>query len=91
LVLDVSRRGLFVQTSVAAKTGDEVEIMLSSGEQEADIVLNAEVRWQRRVPLQLRSALAGGIGLQIRYASESYYVLLAGAAKTSPPAGPGTV
>ncbi len=80
-----------MQTSVAAKTGDEVEIMLSSGEHEADIVLKAEVRWQRRVPLQLRSALARGIGLQIRYASESYYVLLAGAAKTSPPTRPGTV
>lgn len=85
LVLDVSRRGLFVQTSAAGKAGDEFEIMLSRRGPEAAIVLNARVVWQRKVPPQLRSAVAGGLGLQIRYAPEPYYLLLAEAAQGSAP------
>ncbi len=74
---------MFVQTSAAAKAGDEVEIVLSRREPEAAIVLNAQVMWQRKVPPQLRSAVEGGLGLQIRYAPEPYYVLLAEAAQGS--------
>ena len=85
LVLDVSRTGLFVQTHAGAKSGDEVEVMLSRREPEAAIVLSAQVVWQRVVPAQLRMVVAGGIGLQIRYAPERYYVLLAEAAQGSPP------
>ncbi len=81
LVVDVSRTGLFVQTSAAAKAGDEVEVMLSRWGPEADIVLSAQVVWQRKVPRQLRSAAEGGLGLQIRYAPEPYYALLVEAAQ----------
>jgi len=84
-VLDVSRRGLFVQTSAAAKAGDEIEVMLSRREPEGAIVLKAQVVWQRKVPTQLRSVVQGGLGLQIRYAPERYYVLLAEAAQGSAP------
>jgi Tfp pilus assembly protein PilZ len=85
LVLDFSRTGLFVQTSATAKAGEEIEIMLGGHDQAPDIVLNAQVVWQRRVPLQLRSTVQGGVGVQIRYASESYYSLLAEAADSSGP------
>lgn len=77
MVLDVSRRGLFVQTVVSARPGDAVEVVLSGSEQRPDIVLNARVVWQRKVPVQLRSAMQSGVGLQIRYATEAYYALLA--------------
>ncbi len=80
-VLDVSRTGLFVQTSAAAKAGDELEVLLHRREPEAAIVLNAQVAWLRKVPLQLRGVVEGGLGLQIRYAPESYYALLAEAAQ----------
>jgi Tfp pilus assembly protein PilZ len=86
LVLDVSRTGLFVQTGAAAKAGDEVEVMLGTQEPETAIVLNAQVVWQRKVPPQIRSAVEGGLGLQIRFAPEPYYVLLAEAAQGSAPA-----
>ena len=59
--------------------------MLSRREPEAAIVLDAQVVWLRKVPLQLRSAVEGGLGLQIRYAPESYYALLAEAAQGSAP------
>ncbi len=84
VVLDFSRRGLFVQASVAARTGDEIEIVLSRSEREPDVVLNAQVVWQRKVPLALRSTVQEGLGLQISYASESYYTLLAEASQGSP-------
>ncbi len=86
LVLDVSRTGLFVQTGAVAKAGDEVEVLFNTREPDAAIVVNAQVVWQRKVPPQLRSAVEGGLGLQIRYAPEPYYMLLAEAAK-----GAGTV
>ena len=85
LVVDVSRTGLFVQTSAAAKAGDEVEVVLSRWEPEADIVLSAQVVWQRKIPPQLRSTVEAGLGLQIRYAPEPYYVMLA---ETSQDSGP---
>ena len=72
LIIDVSRRGLFVQTSAAAKAGDEVEIKLTRRASEAAIVLNARVVWRRSVPRPLRSVVEGGRGLQIHNAPEQY-------------------
>ena len=83
MVLDVSRTGLFVQTSAGAKPGDEVEVLLGSREQAAPVALTAEVVWQRKVPPQLRVVVEGGVGLKIRYAPELYYALLADAAQAS--------
>ena len=85
LVLDVSRTGLFVQTSAAAKAGDEVEVMITRQNPAADFVVTTQVAWQRKVPAQLRSVVEGGLGLQIRYAPEPYYDLLAEAAERSAP------
>ena len=80
VVLDLSRGGLFVQTAVSARAGEEMEIVLhapAGREDQSDIVLNAQVVWQRRVPVQLRNSMQSGVGLKIRYASEGYYALLA--------------
>ena len=83
LVIDLSSRGLFVQTGAVAKTGDEIEIVIRSWKSEAPIVLNAQVIWRRKIPLRLRSVVEGGLGLQIRYAPEPYYVMLAEASQGS--------
>ncbi len=83
VVLDVSRRGLFVQTAVSARPGTEVEIVLHPEGDTPEVVLNAQVVWQRKVPVQLRSTLRSGMGLEIRYASESYYAILAEAAAST--------
>jgi Tfp pilus assembly protein PilZ len=77
IVLDVSRQGLFVQTSAPARVGDKVEVVLSGPGQSAPITLVAAVRWQRIVPAQLRSVSQAGLGLQISHAEEGYYALLA--------------
>lgn len=83
VVLDLSRRGLFIQTTVSAKPGDEVQVVLSGREKQPDITVNAQVVWHRKVPYQLRSSVQSGMGLQISYASEAYYGLLAEAAATA--------
>jgi Tfp pilus assembly protein PilZ len=85
IVLDVSRQGLFVQTSASARVGDKVEIVLSGPGQSAPITLVAAVRWQRVVPAQLRSVQQAGLGLQISQAEEAYYALLAQAQQGSAP------
>lgn len=72
-----------MQTSAVAKVGDVVEVTLNRRNEDS-IVLNAQVAWQRKVPSQLRSLGEGGMGLQIQYAPEHYYVLLAEAAQSSP-------
>jgi Tfp pilus assembly protein PilZ len=87
VVLDLSRGGLFVQTSAAVQPGEQVEITLSrtpstrGPDQTAQVDVTAQVAWKRRVPSQLRSVAQGGLGLQIRYATEPYFTLLAEAAR----------
>ena len=80
LVLDVSRTGLFVQTSAAPSCGAEIEVMLTRPARDSGFALTARVVWQRRVPSQLRRLVEGGVGLEIRYAPESYFTLLSEAA-----------
>lgn len=87
IVLDVSRKGLFVQTNAAAKVGDSVEVILTRPDRDAAITLVTAVRWQRRVPVQLRTVAHAGLGLQIAQAEEGYYALLAEALQTSPVKG----
>lgn len=79
VILNVSRTGLFVQTSALPGIGAEIEVTLSGRTEAA--TLTAEVVWQRRVPAPLRSVAEGGIGLRIRHATEPYYGLLAEAAQ----------
>ena len=83
MVLDLSRTGLFVQTSAGAKPGDEVEVLLAGRTEVAPVALRAEVVWQRKVPHQLRVIGEGGVGLKIRYAPELYYAILADAAQAA--------
>lgn len=81
VVLNVSRGGMFVQTSAVAMPGEEVEVAVSPRVRDAAIAVNARVVWQRKVPSHLRTLAQGGVGLQIDYAPEAYFHLLANAAR----------
>jgi Tfp pilus assembly protein PilZ len=83
MIVDVSRQGMFVQTSAAATAGDEIDITLSGRPEDPVIVLNAQVVWRRQIPYQLRTIAEGGLGLKIRFAPEQYYQILAEAAQAS--------
>ena len=80
MVLNVSRGGLFVQTSARARPGDRVRIALNTNSQRNAIGLEARVVWKRVSPPQLQSFTQGGVGLKIQLASEAYYDFLAGVA-----------
>ena len=58
-----------------------MEVWLSKRGETDQSALATEVMWQRRVPPQLRAVAEGGLGLQIRYAPESYYAILVAAAR----------
>jgi len=75
VVLNLSRMGLFVQTSAGLAAGDPVELTLRG-----ESPVCAQVVWYRRVPPVLRAIAKGGAGLRIVGASEEYYWLLAKAA-----------
>jgi Tfp pilus assembly protein PilZ len=76
MVLNVSRGGLFLQTTARVDPGAEMWLELNaSGGREA-IELGTQVVWKRVVPVSLRGVTAGGVGLKIRSAPESYYTLL---------------
>ena len=80
MVLNVSRGGLFVQTSARARPGDRVRIALNTSPSRSTIGLEARVVWKRVSPPQLQSVTQGGVGLEIQLASEAWYDFLAGVA-----------
>jgi len=74
IVLNVSRGGLYVQTSVGPSPGDRVEIDLAPpSAPKSAMNLRATVVWKRVVSRRLLSGGHGGIGLQIEQADASYY------------------
>jgi hypothetical protein len=86
MVLDVSRTGLFVQTSASPAPGESLGLHLDLAEA-AVVPVTAQVVWQRRVAPQLRQVARGGLGLRIHSAAEPYYRLLARLARVSEPKG----
>lgn len=90
LVLNLSRGGLFVQTSVPARQGDDVRVQVAADQQADPIALDARVVWKRVVSSSLHSVTPGGMGLRIEAAPERWYEFLAGAfgADPAPPSLP---
>ncbi len=76
LVLNVSRSGLFLQTSIPENSGTVVNLELKPLDRVEPIALTARVVWRKAVPAQLRTIASGGFGLQIIRADEAYYGLL---------------
>lgn len=75
VVLNLSRTGLFIQTSASPGPGEPIRLELRG-----QIPLRAQVVWRRKVAAHLRSIAEGGIGVQISSAPEEYFQLLAAAA-----------
>jgi Tfp pilus assembly protein PilZ len=91
LVLNVSRGGVFVQTSARAEPGAEVWLELQPEATRGVIEMGAQVVWQRVVDARFRSVATGGVGLKIRSAPEPFYTLLlqlSGAALPPAPEAP---
>ena len=76
MVLNLSRGGLFVQTSAAASPGEAVHLDLSLGDADA-VGLDTRVVWRRVVAPHLRSVSQGGMGVHIQYANDAYFGFVA--------------
>lgn len=76
IVLDLSRTGLFVQTSARLAPGTTVEVRLAAEERREPILVRATVARQKAVPSNLTSVAQGGVGLQILDAPRAYYELI---------------
>ena len=75
VVLDLSPRGFFVQTSASPPIGSTVAIRLRhTGHPEVRV--EARVANKRVVPRRMTSIARGGIGLTIVTPPEEYYALL---------------
>jgi hypothetical protein len=85
LVLDLSPRGLFLQTKAKPLPHERVELRIACGGSEA-LQLFVEVARLRRVPPSLLSTVRGGIGVRIVDAPEEYYQFLSRLAAPGPQA-----
>lgn len=72
IVLDVSKTGLFVQTSAKPRPGDEVEVALSMPGRKESVTVRARVARTKLVPPQLLTVAQGGVGLHIENAPQDY-------------------
>jgi hypothetical protein len=79
MVLNVSRGGLFVQTSAAASPGETVHIDLGVDDV-VPLAVDACVVWRRVVGAHLRSVSTGGFGARIQYAPDAWFGFLSGLA-----------
>jgi Tfp pilus assembly protein PilZ len=88
MVLNVSRCGLFIQTSAGPSPGASVAIDLDVASQPDTLPIGARVVWRRVVAPHLRALSQGGIGVRIDSAPEAYYGFLAWVAGEAPSARP---
>ena len=86
MVLNVSRSGLFVQTSAGPPPGASVLIDLDVANRSDIVPIGGKVVWRRVVAPHLRTITQGGIGVRIESASEVYYRFLSDVAGGVPSA-----
>jgi Tfp pilus assembly protein PilZ len=73
MALNLSKSGLFIQTSAGPPRGTAVVVDLDVADDEETISLEAKVIWRRVVAPRLRTISQAGVGLQIESAPEAYY------------------
>jgi len=87
IVLDLSSKGLFVQTSAKPAPGEALRIELTLPGQSKATTLMATVARVRMVPPALLSVAQGGIGLALQSPPEEYFVFVGKVAHIEEQAG----
>ena len=77
MVLDVSPKGLFVQTLKPIDPGVEIDVVFAPPTLDRSIEVRASVVRNLRVPPHLASVASGGVGLRIILAPPEYYAFIA--------------
>lgn len=88
MVLNVSRGGLFVQTSAGPPPGAGVVVDLDLANRSKTVPIGGRVVWRRVVASHLRTLSQGGFGIRIELAPEAYYRFLLAVAGEVPGARP---
>jgi Tfp pilus assembly protein PilZ len=78
MALNLSKSGLFIQTSAGPPRGAAVVVDLDVADDSETISIEASVVWRRVVASHLRTISQGGVGLRIESAPEAYYQFLSG-------------
>jgi Tfp pilus assembly protein PilZ len=78
MALNLSKGGLFIQTSAGPPRGTAVVVDLDVADDEETISVEARVVWRRVVAPRLRTISQAGVGLHIESAPEAYYHYLSG-------------
>jgi len=86
MVLNLSRGGLFVQTSAHVAPGKDVSVELNVSSAGRRIPVGARVVWRRIVAPQLRTVSHAGFGVRIENAPEDYFRFLSGVVAGGPSA-----
>lgn len=73
MVLNVSRSGLFVQTTMRPRRGEPVELELELPDGSRSVGIMADVVWRSVVASRFASIDAGGLGLRITRAPEAFH------------------
>lgn len=60
---DITHEGLFIRTGLVVAPGTRLVVELSPPE--GNILLQAEVRWTKRIPPQMLHKMKGGMGVRI--------------------------
>jgi Tfp pilus assembly protein PilZ len=84
LVLNLSRGGLFVQTSAGPPPGAGVLLDLDVAGHPNTVPIGGRVVWRRMVAPHLRTLTQGGVGVRVESAPEAYYNFLSGVAGEVP-------
>jgi hypothetical protein len=73
---DITREGLFIRSAVVLNPGTCLKVELSPPE--GNILLEAEIRWARKIPPNMLHKLKGGMGVRILafHAGEDLYRMI---------------
>jgi len=85
MVLNVSRSGLFVQTTMRPRRGDPVELELELPDGSRGVGILADVVWRSVVASRFASIDAGGLGLRITRAPDAFHRFVDRLARSSGP------
>ena len=89
-VLDLSPKGLFVQTAKPIDAGVEIGVSLDPPGMAGTIELRAKVVRSRRVPAKLASIASPGVGLRVTKAPPEWYEFVADLTSSEPRKSPGS-
>lgn len=78
LILNLSRRGMFVQTSMPAEPGTLLEIDVRDPVRGDDIPVQAAVVWRKRVPARMKGTNESGMGLRLISRPDAWQTMMSG-------------